>query len=225
MPDPRQPQRPQPPARQQPPPQRGQPAERPVPHDKSKDHLAVSSINVGDPEAAARAGRSRPVRPLTPEQQPPPVEYERKIKKGETYWIMGSEELPTPKKGKIIVLSSAIGKTVGVEFEEPIGGVDAQGGPWGTVHTCDGRGKPGHCLYVRPDQVLDEKSMQAFKAHRAQVEKDTPKFDEYEEITVGPQHSMPLTPSIEMKALPGGNGAGEKKEEDEDEDEDKDDDK
>jgi hypothetical protein len=207
--------------------------ERPVPHDKSKDHLAAPDINVGDPEAAAKAARSRPVRPLTPEQQPPPVDYERKIKKGDTYWIMGSEELPAPRKGKIIRLSAEPGKAVGVEFAEPIGGVDAQGQPWGTVHTCDGRGKPGFCLYVRPDQVLDEKTMQAFKARQAEVEKATPKFDEFEEISVGPQHSMPLTPMMEGREQMAigkddvGTLAleGEKKKTDEDEDEDEDDDK
>jgi hypothetical protein len=159
------------------------------------------------------------------------------LRKGETYWIMGSEELPQPLKGKIIRLSNEVGKAVGVEFNEPIGGVDDTGQPFGTVHTCDGRGKPGYCLYVRPDQVLDEKAMQAHKAHQADLVAGS-NFEEYDEITVGPQDTQPLTPAMPAFPLEGREtmtiGPGDvgkisaadlfktkPKDEDEDEDEDK----
>lgn len=194
MPDPRKPQRPQ--QRQPAPqPQRGYPQERPIPYDPSHDKMP--GIHVGDPTAAARRGASRPVRTLDPSQQPPPVEFERKIRKGETYWIMGHEEVPVPRKGKIIRISNEPGKPIGVEFTEPIGGTDENGQPWGVTHTCDGRGKSGHCLYVRPDQVLDEKAMQAHKARQAE-QAAASTFDEFEEMTVGPQHSQPLSPAVSV---------------------------
>jgi hypothetical protein len=198
MPDPRRPQRP--PQRQPVPhPHSGRPVERMVPHDPNADK--VPGIHVGDPAAAAaRAGGSRPVRTLDPSQQPPPIEFERKIIKGQIYWIMGHEEVPVARKGKVIRLTSEPGKAVGIEFEEPIGGVDSNGQPWGVAHTCDGRGKNGHCLYVRPDQVLDEKSMQTHKARMAELAEPSP-FEELEEMTVGPQHSQPLTPAMEEREM------------------------
>jgi hypothetical protein len=234
MPDPRQPQRPQPPPHQRQPapqPQRSQPGERPVPHDPNADK--VPGIHVGDPNAVAKRAAARPVRPLDPSQQPPPVEVARKLRKGETYHVMGDEALPTPRKGKIIRLSSEPGKGVGIEFDEPVGGTDESGQSWGVMHTCDGRGKLGHCLYVRPDMVLDDKAMAAHKAHQAEVSAESSKYEEFDEITVGPQDSHPLTPAMEgretMTIGPGDVGTisakdltrGKPRVEEEDEDEDK----
>ena len=210
MPDPRQPHRPaQPPMPRQPAPppaRRTQPVERPVPHDPAKDHLGAKDIVVGDPNAA-RGGVPRPVRPLDPSMQPPPIEHERKIRKGESFWVMGHEECPAPRKAKVIRLTAEPGKGVGVEFEEPIGGIDKDGNPWGVIHTCDGHGKSGHCLYVRPDQVLDDKALETFKARKSEAERTESAFEEFDEITVGPQHSMVQTPAMPrpdgMKELPG----------------------
>jgi hypothetical protein len=161
--------------------------ERPVPHDTAADHLGAPDIHAGDPEAAAKQAKARPVRPLAPEDQAPPVEFERKLKKGESYWVVGNEDMPTVRKGRIIRLSDEPGKAVGLEFDEPIEGVN---------HTCDGRGKQGHCLYARPDQVLDDKAMEAWKAHKKEAQAPSP-YEDFDELTVGPQHSQPLTPMIE----------------------------
>jgi hypothetical protein len=233
---PRHPQQPHRPGQPQrppaPQPPRGQPVERPVARDTSKDHLAAPDIHVGDPEAAGRGAKSRPVRPLAPEMQAPPIEAERKLRKGESYWIVGHEEVPAPRKAKIIRLSNEPGKAVGVEFDEPIGGVDGEGQTWGLVHTCDNRGKPGHCLYVRADQVLDEKAMQTFKARQAERKAEDSQWEDFDEITVGPQHSQPVTPMMEGRermaigkddvgTLDLGKGKGKDEDEDEDEDEDK----
>lgn len=180
MPDPRQPQRPQPPPPQRQPAmqaQRGQPMPRPGPHDPKPGQ-----------------GGSRPIRMLDPSEQAPPVETERKIRKGETYWVMGHEHLPRPLKGKIVRLTSDPSRAVGVEFNELMGGTDDNGQSWGVVHTCDGHGRLGYCLYVRPDQVLDEKTMASVRA-RQTTRQAAPTCEEYEEITVGPQHSQPQTPA------------------------------
>jgi ribosomal protein L12E/L44/L45/RPP1/RPP2 len=211
MPDPRHPQRP---------PQSRQPAPRPAQPAPAHDPRIV----VGDPDAAAKAGTARPVRTLDPAMQAPPVEVARKIRKGETYWIMGHEECPEPRKARIIRLSDEPGKRVGVEFDEPIGGVDKEGNTWGLAHTCDGRGKLGHCLYVRADQVLDDKAMESVKARAVEVQKAVAQFKDLDEITVGPEDTQPPTPT----AGPSGAAEGEDKdkpeptEEDEDRDEDED---
>jgi hypothetical protein len=184
------------------------------------DHLAAPDINVGDPEAACRRGGStRPVRPLAPEMQAPPVDEPRKLAKGAIFWIVGHEECPTPKKAKIIRLSNEPGKQVGVEFDEPIGGVDSEGNQWGLVHTCDNRGKPGHCLYVRGDQCLDDRAMEAWKTRKSEVQAEASKWQDFDEITIGPDSSMPVTPAIELKTGPNGTG-GKAKDEDEDEEDD-----
>jgi hypothetical protein len=226
MPDPRYPQSRQPQSRQPAPQPAGRPQERPVP---SEHKDLPAGIHAGDPNAAAKRGAARPVRPLAPEEQAPPVEVERKLKKGESYWIVGSEDSPAaPRKAKVIRLSNEVGKTIGVEFAEPIGGVDEHGQPWGVSHTCDGRGKLGHCLYVRPDQVLDEKAMQAHKARQTTEKQEAEsKFEEYNEMTVGPQHSQVQTPLMDTSGREtmtiGKDDVGTIKAEDlEDEDEDED---
>jgi len=205
MPDPRQPQRPQPPPPRQPAPQphAGRPVERPVPSEHQDPSKLPPGIIAGDPSAAAKQGAARPVRPLPPSEQAPPIDAERKLRKGESYWVVGSEDLGggPPRKGKVIRLSEETGKEIGLEMDEPVGGVDANGQSWGVLHTCDGRGKPGFCLYARPDQVLDAKSLEAYKAHQAEQQHPAESdFEDLDELTVGPQHSQPITPA--MPALP-----------------------
>jgi hypothetical protein len=173
------------------------PVERPVPHDPMGDHLADDRINVGDPKAAAqRIGQARAVRSLDPAAQAPPVETNRVLKVGQTYWIVGSEDLAKPRQGKIIRLSTDPGKQVGIEFVDPVGGVDKNGQPWGVAHDCDGRGKFNHCLYVRPDQVLDDRAVQVYQARRQAELADAGKYQELEELKVGPEHSQVPTPRI-----------------------------
>jgi len=177
MPDPRhqRPQRPMPPARQ--------PAAQPP--------------RAQTPSPAAPA---RPIRMLAPHEQAPPLEHQRKLRKGEVYWIVGHEHLDAPRKGKIIRLSNEPGKRIGVEFEEPVGGVDESGNNWGVNHSCDGHGKLGHCLYVGAEQALDDKAKQLFEARKAEVVASMPQWEEVDELTVGPTEAPPLTP--------GGNGSG-----------------
>jgi hypothetical protein len=171
MPDPRQPPRP---------PQRPYQPQRPA------------TPQPRQPPAPPQRGL---IRALDPRHQAPPIAAERKLRKGESYLIVGHECLEGPLKGKVIRLSDEAGKTVGVEFAEPIGGVDQDGQRWGVVHDCDGRGRMSHCLYVRPDQALDAKAEQAFLAGLAAPAAAGPKFAEYDELTVGPQHSQPATPA------------------------------
>jgi len=211
MPDPRHPQQPRPPRHPAPQPQRGQPAQpAPVP---------------------TKPSAMRPVRQLAPSEEAPPLEKQRKLKKGESYWVVGQRHLERPLKGKIVRLSNEPGKAIGIEFDQPIGGLDKEGQLWGVNHTCDGHGKQGHCLYVRPDQVLDEKEMASFNARQAEARAAETKWEEFDELTVGPTAppSVPAEPapnghSEKMTIGPGDVGKLElKKEEDKDEDEDEED--
>jgi hypothetical protein len=102
-----------------------------------------------DPKPAAP-----PPAPAAPRPAAPAAE--KVLKKGETYWVVAPGDLDRPRQGRVILLSKTIGKYVGVEFAEPIG-------PH-LVHTCDGRGKPGHCLYCHPDQLLTAEEYKALQA-------------------------------------------------------------
>ena len=139
----------------------------PRPPQRPGSRQPALSQNKGPEKPSPRSNISRPVRAVDPSQQPPPLESERKIRKGETYWVMGSVELTEPRKAKIVRLSNEPGRTIGVEFEEPVGGTNEDGESWGVNHDCAGNGRQGHCLYVRPEQLLDDKAMEAHKAHRA----------------------------------------------------------
>lgn len=183
------------------------PVERPVPHDTMGDHLADDRIDVGDPREAARhAAQAQPVRGLDPRQQAPPVETSRVLKTGQEYWIVGSEDLEKPRRGKVVRLSTEPGKQVGVEFVEPVGGVDKQGQPWGVTHNCDGRGAMNHCLYVRPDQVLDDRAVQAYRARLAGASAEAGQYQELEELRVGPEHSQVPVPPPPARVSQGGDG-------------------
>lgn len=182
-------------AQQRPPGPAPVPVERPVPHDPMGDHLADDRIHVGDPQAAAqRPGQDRPLRGLDLALQAPPVETPRVLKMGQEYWIVGSEDLAKPRKGKVVRLSTDPGKQVGIEFADPVGGVDKNGQPWGVTHDCDGRGKPNCCLYVRPDQVLDDRAVQVYQARRQAELAEASKYQELDELRVGPEHSQVPTP-------------------------------
>jgi hypothetical protein len=178
------------------------PVERPVPHDPMGDHLADDRIHVGDPGAAAQqSGQARPPRSLDPAVQAPPVETDRILRIGQTYWIVGSEDLAKPRQGKIVRLSTDPGKQVGVEFVDPVGGVDRDGQPWGVTHDCDGRGKFNHCLYVRPDHVLDDRAVHAYQARRQAELNEVAEYRELDELKVGPGHSQVPTPRIAARTV------------------------
>jgi hypothetical protein len=175
MPDPRLPHK-GPQSRQPAPqPHKGLPAERSAPR---------------EPEAAGQQAHPRLIRPLAPNQQAPPIEFERKLRKGETYWVMGDERVPKPRKAKVVRLTNEPGKRIGVEFEEPVGGIDKDGKLWGVNHNCDGYGKLGHCLYLGATQVLDDRAMEAHKARMTDQEKTESQYEDYDELTVGPEHSQ-----------------------------------
>lgn len=70
------------------------------------------------------------------------------LKIGDQVAVHKLEHLLAPVLGRIIAITTKPGKTVGVEFEEPIG-----------LHSCDGRGKDKYCIWaalhhlVMPDQI------------------------------------------------------------------------
>lgn len=66
------------------------------------------------------------------------------VKKGDTFWCE-HKRLSAPSKGKIIALTDEPGKMIGVEFDAAVGG-----------HTCDGRGKDGHCLWLAPYHIYTD---------------------------------------------------------------------
>lgn len=71
------------------------------------------------------------------------------IKKGDRFWCV-HRQLGTPKLGSVICLTSQIGKTIGIEFDdelsESLSNID-----------CDGRGKKGYCMWVHQDFLYNEK--------------------------------------------------------------------
>lgn len=61
----------------------------------------------------------------------------------------GIKSLPM---AKIIAITDEPGKTVGVEFGDPVG-----------RHSCDGAGKTGYCLWVAPEHILLPKEAEELK--------------------------------------------------------------
>lgn len=72
----------------------------------------------------------------------------KKIVKGDKFWCLG-QGLQKPLYGTVIAMSSYLGKQIGLEFDEPIG------------HNCDGKGKDGHCLWVRTFDILTDDEYKA----------------------------------------------------------------
>jgi hypothetical protein len=113
--------------------------------------MSVQMPKAVDPD---RQRRARLLRSLDPTMQPPPPGDGKQFEKGKTYWIINTDDLDHPRRGKIVRLTRTPGKYIGVEFAEPVG-------PH-IVHDCDGAGKPGHCLYCRPDQVLTDEEYSTY---------------------------------------------------------------
>jgi hypothetical protein len=87
------------------------------------------------------------------------------VKKGEQYWCV-HRRLALPMQGTCIALTDNVGKQVGIQFEENIGG-----------HSCDGRGEHGKCLWFRPSNLytdeeyaLVRKKLEEMAEHRARIE-------------------------------------------------------
>jgi len=68
----------------------------------------------------------------------------RTIRKGDRMWLVG-QGTPTPVQATVIVLTSSAAKQVGIEFDTPVG-----------VHSCDGHGKQGYCLWVCSWDVMTD---------------------------------------------------------------------
>ena len=66
----------------------------------------------------------------------------KKIVKGDKFVCL-LPRLGTPLVGTVISLTTDETKQVGLEFDQQVNG-----------HTCDGRGKEGHCLWTRPAFLL-----------------------------------------------------------------------
>lgn len=73
----------------------------------------------------------------------------KQIKRGDRFWCLG-QGLSEPALGTVVAITSNVGKQIGLEFDEPIGG-----------HNCDGKGKQGYCLWVRTFDILTEDEYQA----------------------------------------------------------------
>ena len=73
------------------------------------------------------------------------------VKKGEKFWCV-YRKLTLPMHGTVIIMTDNPGKSVGVEFDEDVGG-----------HTCDNRGKKGHCLWLRPENLYTEEEIGLLK--------------------------------------------------------------
>lgn len=56
--------------------------------------------------------------------------------------IVASPDLPASAVGRIVALTNEPGKTVGVEFYDEVG-----------IHSCDGAGRHGYCLWATPEHV------------------------------------------------------------------------
>lgn len=67
-----------------------------------------------------------------------------KVRKGDKFVCL-HPRMAAPTVGSVIALTSDPGKMIGLEFENQVG-----------VHSCDGRGKDKHCIWVHPDNILTE---------------------------------------------------------------------
>jgi hypothetical protein len=98
-------------------------------------------------EEAPRPDARRP-RQAVPAPLPQRARTGKELRKGQVYWVVNTDDLDRPRRGRVVRLTNSPGKRVGVEFDGPVG-------PH-VLHDCDGAGALGKCLYCRPDQVLTE---------------------------------------------------------------------
>lgn len=93
-----------------------------------------------------------------------------KIVKGDKF-ICTHPRLGDALIGTVIALTKDETKMIGLQFDEPMNG-----------HTCDGRGKDKHCLWVRPAHLMTvedyEDQMKAKEAAR-----ELTKANDLEELT------------------------------------------
>jgi len=102
------------------------------------------------------------------------------IKKGDTLWCT-LPRLAKPMKGTIIAITNTVGKQIGLEFEEEIGG-----------HSCDGRGKEGHCLWCNLKDLATDTMVENILKQRKVDEEMAAKREVAEEV-----ESLDLTAGLE----------------------------
>lgn len=73
----------------------------------------------------------------------------KKISKGDKF-VCTLKRLSKPLIGTVIALTNEPGKKIGLEFEEDVKG-----------HSCDGRGKDGHCLWASQYDILTKEEYEA----------------------------------------------------------------
>lgn len=73
----------------------------------------------------------------------------KKISKGDVF-VCTLKRLKSPVAGTIIALTNEPGKLIGLEFSENVNG-----------HSCDGRGKDGHCLWASQYDILTKEEYEA----------------------------------------------------------------
>ena len=93
---------------------------------------------------------------------------EIKIKKGDEIFcvhrkaIDGGKEPGMPIKGKIIGITNRANRQIAVELEEEV--------PF--AHDCEGRGKPGFCIWCRPWHILTPSEWEAKKKQLEEAAKN-----------------------------------------------------
>ena len=85
-----------------------------------------------------------------------------KVKNGDEFWCANPRltRNSDPKKGKIIALTTSVGKHIAMEFYEEVPG----------GHTCDGRGTNKRCLWVHPSDLLTDDMILKLRADLATYE-------------------------------------------------------
>ncbi len=92
----------------------------------------------------------------------------------EKYWCV-INRLPRPMLGRIIRLTNTIGKNIGLEFDEYVGG-----------HSCDGFGVDGRCLWVTPQWIYSESEWESLSriSHSSRAFLDEISSESLEELVI-----------------------------------------
>lgn len=78
--------------------------------------------------------------------------------------------------GNVIALTDEPGKMIGFELDEEVG-----------IHSCDGRGKNGYCVWATPEMIYTESEWEAFQAEEAArlaYEASKPVYKEFKQINL-----------------------------------------
>lgn len=104
-----------------------------------------------------------------------------KIKKGDTVFcvhrkaIDGGTVPGMPIQGKIIGITSRENRQIAIELDEPVQ----------FAHSCEGRGKDGHCIWVRPWHVLTPAEWETKKKELEEAAKNAAALEtEVEELVL-----------------------------------------